>query len=140
MQQKQTIEHSGIVQSVNERSIDVRIVSHPACAGCAASKICDVSEAQEKIITTIRNIDVKAGEEVDVIMSQTQGFRALFLGYILPFLIIMLLLITLTSLGVAELIAGIIAIGSLLPYYLVIYLLRDKIDKSFSFSIKKQIK
>jgi len=137
MQQKQTIEHSGIVQAVNERSVDVRIVSHPACAGCAASKICDVSESQEKIINTVRNIDVSVGEEVNVVMSQNQGFRALFLGYILPFLLLMFILIGLSSSGVTELLAGIIALGSLLPYYLIVYFLRGRIDKDFSFSIKK---
>lgn len=137
MSQKQTIEHTGIVQSVNERSVDVRIVSHPACIGCAASNICDVSDAKEKIIKATKDLDVAIGEEVSVVMSQQQGFRALFLGYILPFLIILFLLITLTSLGVKELFAGLIAIGSLLPYYLSIYRLRNKIDNSFSFSIKK---
>ncbi len=137
MQQKQTIEHKGIVQSVNEQSVDVRIISHPACIGCAASNICDVSEAKEKIINTTSSISVAVGEEVSVVMSQSQGFRALFLGYLLPFLIIMFLLISLTALGVKELLAGIIAIGSLLPYYLIIYRQREKIDKSFSFSIKK---
>ena len=47
------------------------------------------------------------GEEVNVVMSQSQGFRAFFLGYLLPFLIIMFILITLTALGVKELLAGI---------------------------------
>jgi sigma-E factor negative regulatory protein RseC len=140
MQQKQTIGHSGVVQSVKGRSVDVRIVSHPACIGCAASNICDVSESKEKIISAHTSLDVAVGEEVDVLMSQSQGFRALFLGYLLPFLIIMFLLITLTSLGVKELISGLIAIGSLLPYYYIIYRERARIDKSFSFSIKKQIR
>ena len=140
MPQKKTIEHTGIVQTVNERSIDVRIVSHPACMGCAATNICDVSDAKEKIINTVKSIDVVVGEEVNVMMSRAQGFKALFLGYLLPFLIVMFLLITLSSLGVKELFAGLIAFGSLLPYYIIIYRLREKIDKSFSFSIKKQIK
>ena len=140
MPQKQTIEHTGIVQTINERSIDVRIVSHPACMGCAATNICDVSDAKEKIINTVKSIDVVVGEEVNVVMSQTQGFKALFLGYLLPFLIIMFFLITLSSLGVKELVAGLIAFGSLLPYYLIIYKMRGRIDRNFSFSIKKQIK
>jgi sigma-E factor negative regulatory protein RseC len=137
MPQKKTIEHTGIVQTVNERSIDVRIVSHPACMGCAATNICDVSDAKEKIINTVKSIDVVVGEEVNVVMSQTQGFKALFLGYLLPFLIIMFFLITLSSLGVKELVAGLIAFGSLLPYYLIIYKIRGRIDRNFSFSIKK---
>ena len=140
MPETSTIEHTGIVQFIGERFIDVRIVSHPACAGCAATNICDVSEKKEKIIQAKRIPGIDIGEEVDVLMSREQGFRALFLGYILPFIIVLVLLITFSALGFSELIAGLLALGSLLPYYLSIYLSREKISKKFSFSIKKQIR
>lgn len=139
MHQNNTIEHSGVVQSVEEKSVNVRIVSHPSCAGCAATNICDVSGMSEKVITTLRNVDVKPGERVTVIMSQSQGYRALFLGYLFPFLIVLVLLIVLISAGLGELYSGLISLGSLVPYYLVVWLRRENIGKSFSFSIKKQI-
>ncbi|MDX2414657.1 MAG: SoxR reducing system RseC family protein [Bacteroidales bacterium] len=140
MPETNTIEHSGIVQAIYDDHVDVKIVAHPACAGCAATNICDVSGKNEKIISTVKQDNITVGEEVKVIMSQSQGFRALFLGYIFPFLLVMLILITLTSFKVPELIAGLFALGALAPYYLVVYLNREKIGKKFSFSIKKQIR
>ena len=38
-----------------------------------------------------------------------------------------------------ELLAGLTALGALLPYYLIVYLTKDKLRKTFSFSIKKSI-
>ncbi|MEE4116288.1 MAG: SoxR reducing system RseC family protein [Marinilabiliaceae bacterium] len=140
MPETNTIEHSGIVQTIGDKYINVLIVSHPACAGCAASNICDVSGKNEKIIKAKRIDGVLVGEEVSVVMSQEQGFRALFIGYILPFIIVLVLLIFLTSLKLHEALAGLIALGSLIPYYLYIYLSREEIGKKFSFSIKKQIR
>lgn len=140
MPEANTIEHSGVVQSIHDTYVEVKIIAHPACAGCAASNICDVSGKNEKIIRTVKPENVEIGEEVLVIMSQEQGFRALFLGYLLPFILVMFILITLISFKVSELIAGITALTSLIPYYLGVYLRKEKIGKKFSFLIKKQIK
>lgn len=140
MPETNTIEHSGVVQTIEDRYINVRIISHPACVGCAASNICDVSGKSEKIIKAKKINGVKVGEEVSVVMSQEQGFRALFIGYILPFIIVLSMLIILTSIKVNEGFSGLIALGSLIPYYLIIYVSREQIGKKFSFSIKKQIR
>jgi len=137
MPETNTIEHSGIVQTIYDDHVDVKIVSHPACAGCAATNICDVSGKNEKIIRTVKPDKIAVGEEVTVLMSQSQGFRALFLGYLLPFLLVLTILITLSSFKVPELISGLFAIVALGPYYLVVYLSKEKIGKKFSFSIKK---
>lgn len=140
MSEINTIEHTGVVKAIDDNSIDVRIVSHPSCAGCAATNICDVSGKNEKIIKAHKISGLEIGEEVFVLMSQEQGFRALFLGYILPFLIVLCIMIILSSIKLNELMAGLIALGSLIPYYLTIYFSRESIGKKFSFSIKKQIR
>jgi len=46
------------------------------------------------------------------------------------------LMITVSS-GVSELPAGLISIGSLAPYYFLLFLFRNKISKKFTFSIKQ---
>ncbi|MDT8401151.1 MAG: SoxR reducing system RseC family protein [Bacteroidales bacterium] len=139
MQKENTIEHSGIVKSTGKDYTIVDIVSHPACSGCLASGICDLSGQENKEIRTERSIDVKAGDRVLVVMSQSLGFRALFMGYLLPFIIVMIVLITMTSLSFSEPLSGLTALLSLIPYYAVIYLKKEKIGKSFSFTIKKQL-
>jgi len=140
MQNDNTIEHSGVVKSVENKHVTVNILSHPACSGCIASGICDLSGNANKEIKASAGHEVKAGDKVLVVMKRSMGFRALFLGYLLPFIILMLILIVLTSLSVSEPVSGITALFSLIPYYTIIYLRKKKVGKSFSFTIKKQIK
>lgn len=140
MQNDDTIEHAGIVKSVDKKYVTVNILSHPACAGCIASGICDMSGSENKEIKASAGPKVRAGDQVLVVMRKSMGFRALFLGYLLPFIIVMLILIVLTSLSVSEPVSGITALVSLIPYYTIIYLSKEKVGKSFSFTIKKTIK
>jgi len=74
---------------------------------------------------------------VVVFLKESLGFRAMFLGYLLPFLILMTVLIIGTSIGLDEGTAGLLALGSLVPYYMVIFIKNKKLKKTFSFSIRK---
>ncbi len=140
MQKDNSIEHEGIVKSVENGQVIVSILSHPSCSACMASGICDLSGQESKEIRATHSDEVHSGDPVTVVMNQSMGYRALFLGYLLPFVIILTILIVLTSLSVSEPVSGLAAVLSLVPYYLTIYLRKEKIGKSFSFTIKKQIK
>ena len=137
MDKHNNIEHTGVIQSIEDKYVNVSILSASACAGCHAAGVCEVSDTEEKIVRALKTIDVKRGEMVLVIMERALGFRALFIGYLMPFIILLLLLILLTSLSVSEPVTGIAAILSLVPYYLAVYLSKEKIGKKFSFTIKK---
>jgi sigma-E factor negative regulatory protein RseC len=130
------IEHDGIVQESGNNFVTVRISSASACSGCHAEGSCALSGIEEKIIDVTGNYNVSPGDNVTVIMKQSAGFTALFLGYILPLILMMAILIILISLSFTELIAGLCAIASLVPYYVVLWLCRDHIGKKFTFSIK----
>jgi len=137
MQDKVTIEHTGIVQSIEDKYVNVSIISGSSCSACHASGVCEVSGSEEKIIRAINTGDVKNGDPVMVLMERSLGFRALLIGYLLPFMLVLFMLITLTSLSVSEPVAGLIALLSLAPYYGIIYLRKEKIGTKFSFTIKK---
>jgi len=139
MQKENTIEHSGIVKSVGAGHAIVNIVAHPACSGCMASGICDLSEQENKEIRTVSDPGIRAGDHVKVVMKQSLGFRALFLGYLLPFMIVLVILVFMTALALPEALAGICALISLVPYYAFIYFRKEKIGRSFSFTIKKEL-
>ncbi len=130
------IEHDGIVQESGINHVTVMISSASACAGCHAEGSCTLSGAREKIIDVTGNYNVSPGDKVTVIMKQSAGFTALFLGYIFPLILVMTILIILVSLSIPELTAGLGAIAVLVPYYSVLWLLRKHIGKKFTFSIK----
>ncbi len=135
---KEQIEHEGTVASISGNTMIVRIVASSACAGCAAKSHCMPSENQDKDIR-IEGFsgDFVSGERVKVLMQQSLGFRALFLGYILPFFVVLITLLTAYQLTGNELASGLASLLILIPYYLAIKLFHRKIEKTFGFTVKK---
>lgn len=133
-----TIEHVGRVDEVTRNDIRVTITSKSACAGCHARNVCTAAETKDKVIVISKPIEnFIVGEEVKVIMRQSLGFKALFYGYVLPVIILVVALVIFSLLGVSEIKSAIFAILLLVPYYLLLRLFRKKLEKQFAFSIEK---
>jgi len=135
---KEKIEHKGIVKNITAKSMKVSIISTAACISCSAIGICNASDIEEKEIEIKEySGEYKEGETVKVFYKQVLGFRALFLGYILPFLLIFVSLIISLLITKHEGLSGILSLSTLIPYYTILYLRKDKINDKFSFSVKK---
>ncbi len=139
MKKGQQIEHSGIVKDIRGHNLQVSIINKSSCASCNLKGSCSVSDIQEKIIDVFVNKpqEYKVGDGVDVYYKQSLGFRALFLGYLLPFIVLLVTMIIMLEVTNRELLSGLVALGALFPYYFAVYLTRDRIKKTFSFSVKK---
>ncbi len=132
------ISHDGVVASTGDNEVVVRITSYAACSDCHARCACNVTEEKEKFIRIKAVTDrFDPGEKVRVILAQSLGFRALFLGYILPFLLVLATLLITSATGISELVAGLISLSVLPPYYIGLKLFRGKLDKQFSFFLQK---
>jgi sigma-E factor negative regulatory protein RseC len=132
------IEHEGIIDRIEGELAHVKIQSESACASCHAKGVCSAADQEEKHLDVpLRGIEFKPGEVVQVQVSRHMGFRAVALGYVYPFLLLMAVLIGFTAAGTGELQAGTYALLSVVPYYLVLYLLRKRIGSAFTFSMKK---
>jgi len=132
------IEHEGIIEHIDGDIAHVKIGSVSACASCHAKGGCSAADQEEKYLDVpLHGVAYKQGDPVNVQIAQHLGFRAVLLGYVYPFLLLMAVLIAMLTAGVAELRAGTIALLSIVPYYLLLYLFRNRISSTFSFSIKK---
>ncbi|MCK5135723.1 MAG: SoxR reducing system RseC family protein [Bacteroidales bacterium] len=132
------IDHFGIIEQIEDDVALVKINSESACAACHAKGVCGAADQEEKYLDIpLHGVDYNKGEPVHVQVARHLGFRAVALGYIYPFLLLMAVLISLTAFGANELRAGIFALLSLLPYYLILFLLRKRIKTTFTFSMKK---
>ncbi len=133
-----SIEHKGRIDSIDGNKINVNFLAMSGCASCHAKGVCSAADMQEKFVEVFDFTNqYKIGEEVNVTLRQSLGFRALFLGYVLPFILVLLILIILTSMTDNEAVAGLSALSVLVPYYLILFLLKDKIRKKFTFTINK---
>jgi len=133
------IKHKAFVKEVEGQLMKVTIVNESACATCHAKGACSVADYQEKEIE-ISNFrqNYSPGQEVTIIFQQSQGVRALFYGYLLPFIVVFLTLIITYSLSNNEIISGLLALGVLIPYYTTLYFFRDYLKKVFKFEVEER--
>jgi positive regulator of sigma E activity len=131
-----TIQHDGTVKKVDANSVLISIISNSACSGCHAEGLCSISGKEERTVDIRGKYNVVPGDNVTVVMEETAGYRAVVLSYIIPLIIVVAGLVVLSSISSNELISGLGSISLLFPYYLVLYLFRKKINRSFTFKIK----
>jgi sigma-E factor negative regulatory protein RseC len=133
------ISHSGIVESISEGCVQVRILQTSACAACKVAGHCYASESKEKIVDVLNVHDIsrlKVGDSVVVSASRDVANRALLLGFGVPFLILVSVLLIMLRMVSDEGLAAVTALLALIPYYLVLYLMRDRIQQKMAFSIE----
>ena len=133
------ISHSGIVESISDGCVQVRILQTSACAACKVAGHCHASESKEKIVDVLNVRDasrLKVGDSVIVSASRDVANRALLLGFGVPFLILVSVLFIMLKVVSDEGLAAITAILALMPYYGVLYLMRDRIQQKIAFSIE----
>ncbi len=138
MTEPNNIEHQGIIENIDSNYIYVRIKAHAACGGCQSKNICNLSEVEHKTIEVkrIKNKTYQMGQEVTVELTRSLGFRAVILGYLVPFFILMFVLILSMQIFQHEATSGLLSVLVLVPYYGILYLKRDKLKKTFDFKIK----
>ncbi|MCT4587251.1 MAG: SoxR reducing system RseC family protein [Carboxylicivirga sp.] len=140
MADRDYIEHEGIVEEVSTQLVKVRIVNESACASCHAKGSCTAADLQDKLIDIYQiDSDFKPGQKVMLLGKKSLAPKAVLLAYIYPILLILAGLVTTYYLSNDELLAGGVSLAILLPYYFIIYLLKDKLKRTFSFTIKHQI-
>ncbi len=130
------INHEGIVQENSGNSVKISFTSSSSCSACHAKGSCNMLGTEEKQVEVNGSYDVKPGDVVTILMKQSMGYSALFLGYVLPFLLVLTMLISLVSFKVPELITGLISLAILLPYYSILYIFRKRVNEKFTFTIK----
>ncbi len=131
------IEHLGRIDAVTPNDIRVVIISQSACASCHAKGACSASDVSEKIVVVSKtNHNFLVGETVKVLLKQSLGFKALFLAYILPFIVVIASLFTFSAF-MSEGKAGLLALLILIPYYAILYFLKNTLSKQFNFDIEK---
>ena len=134
---KESIKHSGVIDKIENRTVYVKIVQVSACSGCQAKSLCRISEMKEKIVEVVVDAPERysVGQVVTVLGTTSQGAKAVALAFGLPLFILLTVLIVATEITGNELKSALIALLVLVPYYISLFLFRNKIKRVFSFSI-----
>ena len=132
------ISHMGKIVDIAPDFITVEIVAESACASCHAASLCGTADATHKAIS-VRNTpgDWHLGQEVEVALKRSMGFKAVWLAYAIPLVVLLAVLLGLNAAGVPELSSGLVAIGATAVYYLLLWLFRGRFQNEYSFYIKQ---
>ncbi|MBQ6254422.1 MAG: SoxR reducing system RseC family protein [Bacteroidales bacterium] len=136
----EAVSHKGLVISSDNKTVKVEIVSESACASCHAAGLCGASESKRKTIEVpLRGgRDYQSGQEVEVCLARKAGMKAVLLSYALPALILLILILSLSLIGLGELATGVFTISGVAVYYLVLYFFRDGLSEGYEFYIRER--
>lgn len=133
------IEHQGIIERVSGNKLSVKILQQSACSACHAKGACMAADSKEKIVDVIDFTGKYKTDDLVVIEGkESMGYKAVLWAFVIPLLILVTVLILTTSVWeLGEMEAAAASIIALAPYYVLLYLLREKMADSFKFTIKK---
>ena len=138
MDKNESVEHSGIVESVENEIVRVGFVSQASCSSCHARGACSISEIDNKFVEVKSAEPIwKIGEQVTIVLQQSLGFKALWFGYLIPLLVLVVTVVIVSALTGKDGLAGLLAIGMLIPYYSILYFYRKELKNKFDFTLKK---
>ena len=131
------ISHEGVVTKITDEELEIKILSQSACAACHAKSACGMGEQAEKILTVPRpkGKDFALMQRVNVRMAIGQGNKAAVLAYLIPIILLLAVLFVCLGLGISEGISALLSVVALIPYYIILYLLRDKLKQKFEYII-----
>lgn len=130
-----TIKHYGIIERIGTDGCSVRILQASACSSCSAKQLCRSSESKEKLIDVQgRYPHLHVGDRVMIAGTVRQGLRASVVAYVVPLVLMMIALFAGTT-AAGEGAGAIAALTVLAVYYAILYCLRDRIGRHFTFEI-----
>ena len=134
---EEDIRHSGVVLSTDGLMARIEILQTSACAECKAKSMCMSSESQSKLIDAVMTEPMQPGDKVEVVVRERLAWKAVLLGYILPFLIMIAVIALLDLLTPwSEAIVGTTSLCAIAAYYLILRLFRNKLQKQFSIPVR----
>ena len=134
---EETVSHEGVITKIDGDTLEIKIIAQSACAACHAKSACTMSDQAEKVLTVPKpeGQEFQLFQKVKVVMAVGQGNKAAILAYLVPIILLLAALFICLGIDLSEGLAALIGIAVLIPYYLVLYLCRDKLKKRFEYTI-----
>lgn len=132
------IKHLAEIISIKESVILANIETQTACSSCHAQRQCAMYGSQNKVIEINSTHPKKyhIGEKITVILDESLGWIAIFYGYILPLILVLITLFATNTITNDEIASATYSLMILIPYYLLLSLFKRRISSKFKFKIE----
>lgn len=135
---KDYVSHPGVVVGINDKDLEIEILSASSCGSCGIKSACGMSEMTEKRITVPKPDDKEfiVGQPVSIKMNVEQGNKAALFAYLIPALLMIALIVILSNLNIKEWIAALAGVGVVAVYYGILYSFKEKLKTEFKYEIQ----
>ena len=139
MKKENSISHQGRIVKMTPQTTTVVFLQHGACTGCHAAGLCGMADLAEKTleVPTDPYASYQVGDEVQVLLKASMGMKAVWLAYFIPLLVLLAVILGLMALQVNEVPAALSGLAAIGLYYLGLYLMKDKLQNEYVFTIQK---
>lgn len=133
------ISHIGTIDSISEGMVQVRITQSSACSSCKIASHCTSAESKEKLIDVkcTNASDYTIGQEVNVMAASAVGAKAVLIAFVVPTILVIGVIVGCLNAGLTELSAALAGLAALIPYYIILYMLKAKLEKVLTFWIEQ---
>ena len=99
MKNRNEIKHPGKIIEITPEYTTVEIFVPSSCSECHAKGLCGMSEEQEKVISVPTDPYTmhKVGDQVQVCTKMSMGMKAVWISYVIPLAILMILILSLSA-------------------------------------------
>lgn len=141
-QYKGTIRQRATIVDITPSEIEVEVCRPEACAACKAKSVCSEGGASGggRRMTLLNDGQGYAvGEQITLVMRRSSGLKAVLIAYLVPVFLIVATLLTFQAMQVKDIIAAMTTLGILGLYFLIVRLLRGRINRELTIEIEKEI-
>ena len=134
------IRQKAIVKDITETEFVLEVCSEEACAACKAKSACYMGsgDASRTVVVANDSRPLRIGQQVCVSLRRTAGMKAVLVAYAVPIIVIVASLLVLQAAKVNELGSGLITLGVLALYYIVLRLVRGKLDYGITVELETE--
>ncbi len=129
------ITHEATVVDIDKNIITLELIKTDACHSCAIKNVC---QQKRNILAKVDNPqNYTNGQTVSVFIEEKKALTAIFLGYILPLMLVLAALFGVLYFLGDETLAAFVSLSILPLYYLGIYCFDKKLKKTLSVRVEQ---
>ena len=135
---KDYVSHPGVVVGINDKDLEIEILSASSCGSCGIKSACGMSEMTEKRITVSKPDDKEfiVGQPVNIKMNVEQGNKAALFAYLIPAILLIAIIVILSNLNIKEWVAALAGVGVVAVYYIILSFFKEKLKAEFKYEIR----
>lgn len=135
-----TIRQSATVIRVDAAEIEVEVCRPEACAACKAKSVCSEGGGEGKRMTLVNDGQgYQVGEQIQLVMRRSAGLKAVVIAYLVPVVLVVAALLIFQATPMSDTTAALLTLGILVLYFVIIRLLRGRINNQLTIEIEKEI-